>query len=239
MNVGFDFDVIIPGKKTPVKIERFSLKTYKYLERNGIKSSYKVVSQAVDSLSSLIVGANDTERNVYFIFASQQLTVSMIDHVEIKNLFTLLLVGISNIISIFFVQISVLDSAVGVYPLLGSIKWTGVLAMESKLYLNSKIFPFRNLPWGLYMFELYNSGARIVCNHVAYWSLNKRHEFQSDYAQPMIWERRSNLSEMVIKAGAVSNPPKVFLHKFDNNHIELDGTMSDIFKNLQEILKFK
>ena len=140
---------------------------------------------------------------------------------------------------LFFVQISVLKSAVGVYPLLGSIKWTDVLARESKLYLNSKIFPFRNLPWGLYMFELYNSGARIVCNHVAYWSLNKRHEFQSDYAQPMIWERRSNLSEMVIKAGTVSDPPQVILHKFENNDIELDGIMFDIFKNLQEILKFK
>ena len=78
---------IIPGKKLPMKIETFALKTYKYLERNGIMSSYIIVSKAIDNLSSLIVGANDTGHNVYFIFASKQLTVSIIDQVQIKKYF--------------------------------------------------------------------------------------------------------------------------------------------------------
>ena len=109
------------------------------------------------------------------------------------------------------------------------------------LLLNTKIFPF----WiwiGLHIEEVYMAGARIERRSFAWWSQNNGLEFGNGDTifSRHIWERRSNLTGIHIRAASVSNPPQqIIKNRLSNGQIELDGVMFEIFHTLQDLMNFR
>ena len=113
--------------------------------------------------------------------------------------------------------------------------------IKHSLLLNTKIFPF----WiwiGLRIEEVYKAGARIERRSFAWWSQNKGLQFGNGDTifSRHIWERRSNLTGIHIRAASVSNPPQqIIKNRLPNGQIELDGVMFEIFHTLQELMNFR
>ena len=124
---------------------------------------------------------------------------------------------------------------------------------ESKVFFNSKIFLiflWHNIQIGpdqhadiTRISEIYRSGYGIVNREFAKWVPSKGLEFRdiNDInLSPIIWERRSNLSGMLIRGGTVHSPPQqIIKRRLPDGQVELDGELFEIFESLRELTNFR